>query len=70
LDIEVHEYEKMYCKKMYKTINNKEYSFRIWQIQQKPKMTLKDLDKAMQTIRSHKDDPYNDVTEQMTIWIK
>jgi hypothetical protein len=34
------------------------------------KLTLKDLDEAIQTARSHKDDPDDDVTEQTMIRMK
>jgi hypothetical protein len=35
-----------------------------------PKLTLKDLDEAKQIVEVQKDDPDDDVTEQMTTWTK
>jgi hypothetical protein len=35
-----------------------------------PKLILKDLDEAKQIARGQKDDPDDDVTEQMTTWTK
>jgi hypothetical protein len=34
------------------------------------KLTLKDLDEAMQVVGSHKDDLDDDVTKQMMTWMK
>jgi hypothetical protein len=34
------------------------------------KLTLKDLDEAKQIVGDQKDDPNDDVTEQMTMWMK
>jgi hypothetical protein len=35
-----------------------------------PKLTLKDLDEANQIVKDQKDDPDNDVIEQMMTWTK
>jgi hypothetical protein len=35
-----------------------------------PKLTLKDLDEAKQIVGGQKDDPDDDATEQMVIWMK
>jgi hypothetical protein len=35
-----------------------------------PKLTLKDLDEVKQIVQGKKDDPNDDATEQMTVWMK